>query len=124
LSIGLFKRPYTVRKHGKQVIEKGYPSAPYTDVTARLDVQPLAPNELMALPEGERTVKRIKSFGPDKLASADNQAGVPGDRLFYRGEWYECKSSVRWDHTMLSHYRSDFALINEQPEPPGEAADP
>lgn len=120
LYIGLFKRPYTIRQYGEQTITDGYPSSPYSDTMTRLNVQPLTPDELMALPEGERTVKRVKSFGPDKLKSADEFKGIPGDHLFYQGLWYECKSSVMWDHTILSHYRSDFVILpqREQDDPP------
>ena len=119
--IGLFKRRYTIRHYGPQAIVNGYASAPYTDMTARLDVQPLSADDLMALPEGERTVKRVKSYGPDKLISANEFSGTPADRLFYGGYWYECVSSVMWDHTILSHYKSEFTLLpqRDQEEPPG-----
>ena len=118
--IGLFKKSYTVRHYAAQTVENGYAAAPYSDTTMRLDVQPLTPDELMALPEGDRTVKRIKTFGGDKLASADEFEGIPGDRLFYNGRWFECTSSVRWDHTLLSHYRSDFIILpqRDQMAPP------
>jgi len=112
--IGLFKKSYTIRQHKAQTVVKGYASAPYSDTLIRLNVQPLSSNELLALPEGERTVKRVKSFGPDKLTSADDFEGVPGDRLFYNGRWYECTSSVMWDHTILAHYRSDFVILPQR----------
>jgi hypothetical protein len=120
LYIGLFKKPHIVRQYGKQAFVRGYASAAYTDKAVRLDVQPLSPDDLMALPEGDRTVKRIKTFGPDRLTSADEFRDTPGDRLFYNGQWYECKSSVMWDHTILSHYRSNFVILpqREQMEPP------
>ena len=118
--IGLFKRPYVVRHYGEQSLVDGYASAPHTDAVTRLDVQPLTPDELMALPEGDRTVKRVKTFGPDRLTSADDYDDIPADRLFYQGLWYECTSSVMWDHTLLSHYRSDFVILpqRDQMEPP------
>ncbi len=122
MSIGLFKRSYTVRRYGKQTIKNGYAASPWDDITVMLNIQPLTSNELRTLPEGERTVKRIKAFGPDHLTSADEFAGTLGDRLFYNGQWYECKSSVMWDHTPLSHYRSEFVILpkNEQMKPPGD----
>jgi len=120
MSIMLFKKPYTVRKHEAQTIIDGYPSASYADVTVLLNVQPFTPDEMQAVPEGDRTVKRVKSYGPFRLISADEYGGIPGDRLFYRGLWYECKSSVQWDHTILRHFRSDFVALpaNKQPAPP------
>ena len=118
LYIGLFKKSYTVRRHEAQTIIRGHTASPFRDVILQLNVQPLAPDELMALPEGERTVKRLKSFGPDRLASSDEAEGIPGDRLFYKGRWYECMSSVEWDHTMLGHYRSEFTILPQRAQMP------
>jgi len=121
--LSIFTRPYTVRKHLPQEIIDGYTSAAYSDVTLRLDVQPYSPDDLQALPEGARTVKRVKSFGEDELVSANDFTGTTGDLLFYRGEWYECKSSVRRDHTPLGHYRSDFVVLpSTRQTPPPEAS--
>ena len=50
MNIGLFKRPYTVRSYGPQALKGGHASAPYTDSTKMLDVQPLGPDELLSLP--------------------------------------------------------------------------
>ena len=122
--IGLFKKPYTVRRYGEQKVTGGYSSAPYEDISARLDVQPLSPDEMMALPEGDRTVKRIKSFGPEMLTSADDYKGVFGDRLFYQGLWYECKSSVMWEHTILHHYRSEFVALQQSDQDPPPTPEP
>ncbi|MDR1687276.1 MAG: hypothetical protein LBS21_01530 [Clostridiales bacterium] len=126
MSLSLFKSLYTVRKYGEQTIVKGYASSSYSDISARLNVQPLSPDELAALPEGERTVKRIKAFGSEKFTSADEFSETPADRLFYSGKWYECKSSVMWNHTLLSHYRSEFVILpaGEQAEAPTGAIKP
>ena len=120
LSIGLFKKKYTVRQYGQQQNVDGYYSAPYSDTVMLLNVQPLTPDELKALPEGEKTVKRLKSYGKAKMQSADEFVGIPGDRLFYQGLWYECVSSNMWDHTPLAHYESKYVLLppTEQEEPP------
>lgn len=120
MAIGLFKKPYVVRKHGAQTVIRGYAQAGYADSIAWLNVQPQAPNDYQANPEGEKTVKHLKSWGADKLASANDSDGVPGDMLYYNGLWYECKSSVMWNHTMLRHYQSDFVSlpVDRQPRQP------
>ena len=120
MGIMLFKKPYTVRKHQAQEIVNGYAVAPFFDVTMKLNVAPLGSDDLQALPEGERAVKRVNAFGPDKITSADDAQGVPGDYLYYYGQWYKCISSVYWDHTFLRHYESQFVLLpmSEQPPPP------
>ena len=124
MGIMLFKKPYTVRKYQPQTIINGYAAAPYYDVTMKLNVAPLGSEDLQALPEGERTVKRVNAFGPDKITAADNTQGIPGDCLYYYGQWYRCVSSVYWDHTFLRHYESQFALLPlaEQPQPPKASA--
>ena len=109
--IGLFKRPYTIRRHGPESNVGGYTQAKYEDFITRLNVQPQAPHDFEANPEGDRTVKHLKSWGPDMLISADEYTGTPGDLLYYHGLWYECKSSAMWDHTILSHYQSDFVAL-------------
>jgi len=120
MGIGLFKKPYTLRKHGPQININGHMAASYTDTIVRLNVQPQAPHEYVGAPEGETTVKRLKAWGPSQLDSANEYTNTPGDLLFYKGIWYECTSSADWDHTILSHFQSDFVALpaSKQPEPP------
>ena len=115
MAIGIFRRTYTLRRFGEQTITDGYADAPYTEITVRLNVQPLSANELKALPEGERTIKRVKAFGAAKLISADKTAQRPGDWLFCDGEWYECRTCVHWLHTPLHHCEAEFVLLEQQP---------
>ena len=121
MAITIWRKPYVLRRHEPQTInDKGYASAPFSDMTVHLNVQPMGANDLLALPEGARTVKRIVAFGNDELISADEINGIPGDYLFYFGAWYECTSCVRWKHTFLRHFHSQFVILpqKEQPGPP------
>ena len=124
MGIGLFKKPYTVRRHGPQKVVGGYAQAPFSDCVMLLNVQPQAPDSYQGLPEGERTVKHLKTYGRNKLASADERARVPGDLLYYHGAWYECKSSVLWDHTVLAHYQSDFVALPADRQPKAPEVEP
>ncbi|GHU52688.1 hypothetical protein AGMMS49975_09010 [Clostridia bacterium] len=114
MAIGIFRRPYTIRRRGEQTIVKGYAVSPSLEFIARLNIQPLSVNELQNLPEGERTIKRVKSFSADALISADEHTQTPGDLLFYDGAWYECKTCVHWLHTPLTHYESEFVVLSDQ----------
>lgn len=114
MAISIFRRPYTVRRRGEQRIIDGYAVRDSSDFTAMLNVQPMSANELLALPEGERTVKRVKTFGADELISSDEHGGRPGDLLFLDGQWYECKSCVHWLHTPLAHYEAAFVILADQ----------
>ena len=126
MGLGIFRKPYTVRKHGEQTVKRGYASAPYSDVVIRLNVQPQAPDSFEGRDYGDFTIKHLKTWGKDKLTSADEHAGIPGDCLNYQGAWYECKSSVMWEHTPLAHYQSDFVIIpaEKQFPPPESEAKP
>ena len=125
MGIKIFRRKYTVRRFGPQEdVSGGYTTAPFEDVVTPLNVQPLSTKELMALPEGDRSTKRVKAFGDLQLTAADQYQGTPGDWLFYRGAWYKCVSALPWDHTMLAHCRSEFIIVPEgelpfNMEPPG-----
>ena len=114
MAIGIFRRPYTVRRRSEQRIINGYAVRDSSDFTIMLNVQPLSANELLALPEGERTVKRVKTYGADELISADEHGGRPGDMLYYDGQWYECKTCVHWLHTPLAHYEAEFVIVANQ----------
>ena len=121
MRLGIFRKLYTVRWHEKQTVKRGYASSPYADVKMRLNIQPQAPNSLDSRVEGDITVKHLKAWGKDKLTSADENTGIPGDCLYYQGAWYECKSSAMWNYTPLAHYQSDFVIMlaEKQFPPPG-----
>lgn len=111
--LSIFRKPYTIRRFGEQEIISGYATSSYEDLTAILNVQPLSADELQALPEGERQIKRLKSFGDFEFRAADQKAGTPGDWLYYYGQWYKCVSSLIWDHTMLCHCNAEFVAVSE-----------
>ena len=110
---GFFKHQYVARRLKPDTNHGGY-SAPggHEDFLVTLNVQPLSSDELQALPEGQRTVKRIKAIGETKFQPADEETGTEGDRLYYGGKWYECKSCHTWDHTILAHTEAEFAEMS------------
>lgn len=126
MGLCIFRKPYTLRRHGEQTVKRGYASAPYSDIITRLNVQPQTPDSFEGREEGDTTVKHLKTWGRDRLTSADEINGIPGDLLYYQGGWYECKSSVMWEHTPLAHYQSDFVILpgTEQLSPPESGAAP
>lgn len=119
MGVGIFRRKFVIRRFGEENTVEGYGVAAFSDTTASLNVQPLSKDELKALPEGEQRTKRMKAFGDMVFTTADQSTGRRGDWLFYQGKmdpeghWYECVSSLGWDHTMLGHCRSEFVLVSE-----------
>ncbi len=110
--MNLFRKPYKLRRFGEQQVVRGHVSHPYTDMETLLNVQPLSPNEIALLPEGKRNIKHLKAYGDEQLIATDNDKSIVGDRILYYGKWYECSSSVTWDHTMLSHCESQFVEVS------------
>lgn len=111
MNIKLFNKPYWIRRFGQPVETDGYINETKEDLVVDLNVHPLGTDQLQALPEGERSVKRLEAQSSVQLVSANENTGVKGDLLFYHGLWYECVSSQAWDHTLLSHWNCQFVLI-------------
>ena len=111
MGFGIFRRKFTIRRFGEDEIIYGYTHTVYTDTETSLNVQPLSADELQALPEGERRTKRLKAYGDLIFRTADQSEGRRGDWLLYGGKWYECVSSLDWDHTLLSHCKSEFVEL-------------
>ena len=112
--MNIWKKPYTMRRFNAQTIgTKGYATTGYADSTVNLNVQPLSNDELEVIPEGSRSLRRIKCFGDFPFATANQETGVQADMLYFSGRWYECEMSVFWEHTPLSHYRSQFVQTPE-----------
>lgn len=94
-----------------QKLVKGYLVSGFEDMVVSLHVHPLSTNQIMALPEGERKMKRLEGHGEIELHVGDEAENRKGDLLYYQGDWYECLSCQLYDHTMLSHYNYQFVLI-------------
>lgn len=111
MNITLFNKKYWLRHFGESKIVRGYVTNGVEDRVVSLNVHPLSSDQQQALPEGERTVKRLEAQGTDVLQVASYETGTKGDLLFYHGSWYECVSAQEWNHTILSHTNYQFVLV-------------
>ena len=111
MNISLFNKEYTVRRFEVPQIVKGYVSTQHHDFKASLHIHPVSEDTINALPEGERLIKRLEGHGSVPLLSADHSKDIKGDLLYYKGNWYECESSVEYDHTILSHWNYKFVIL-------------
>ena len=116
--LDIFKKPYTLRRFEKTELVKGRSRARYTDMTVNLNVQPLSLTEVTALPDGICRTKNIKGIGKVLVRTADERAGTLADRLYYRGEWYECTGVDIWGNTPVGQTDAVFGPI-----PKAEAGD-
>ncbi len=113
MNIRIFNKNYVVRRFGEQKNFNGYLTSEYEDFVASLNVHPLSADQMQALPEGQRKVKRLEAHGEVKLVVADEKLNRKGDMLYYHRDWYECVSSQIWEHTILSHLNYQFVLVPE-----------
>lgn len=113
MNITIFNKSYWARRFTEPKIIKGYQTTGHEDFVVSLNVHPMGNDAIMALPEGERLIKRLEAEGTDVLTPADQDNNVKGDLLYYHGRWYECVSAVEWDHTFLSHINYQFTVVPE-----------
>ena len=111
MNITFFNKEYIIRRFSEQSIVKGYVTSPISDFKASLHIHPPSEDTINALPEGERLIKRLEGHGSIELISANQDTGIKGDLLYYHGKWYECVSSVEYDHTFLSHWNYKFVIV-------------
>ena len=113
--MNIFKRPYEVRRYGKTSWEDGVASAGYEDVRLMLDVQAKTRRN-QDDPAGRTTTGTLTVYSDMELHPAESDDQTDGDRLFYMGKWYVCKSSVCWGNTILSHWISEFEAVDGENE--------
>ena len=60
MNITIFNKLYWIRRFGEQKNVKGYLVSTHSDFGASLNVHPLSTDQMQALPEGQRKVKRLE----------------------------------------------------------------
>lgn len=68
-------------------------------------VQNATPDEVMTLPEGERTKETIKIHSTELLATADEDNGIAADQIEYQGGLYKVMS-VANRKTLGNYYKA------------------
>jgi predicted heme/steroid binding protein len=82
------------------------------DVEIEMSVQPLNGDEVVKLPEGDRSRQWMKGYTAQEMQVADEMTGRRGDFILYNGKVYEVMKSERWLQTDLNHYKVLLAEIN------------
>lgn len=108
MALGIFKKQYVLRKFASE--GEGYV---WSDQAALMNVQPLTGKDLLVLPEGERRIKRCKVICENRydLRISDEEHGIWGDWIFYRGSWYKCEGADARDATPIGQTTAQFVLI-------------
>lgn len=120
-----WRKKYTRRRFTAPKKVKGKLAYNYIDSEVFLDVQPVTGKELLVVPEGNRQLARIKTFGETEFIVTEQGSQKKSDLLFYAGHWYECEYCKRHGNTPLAHYRSQFVMLAEavEEQPPSEGGD-
>ena len=110
--LNIWKKWYPLRRFEGQTFVKGHAIRQYSDMRVYLDVQPQG-NDTVVAEDGKRRFANIISYGKAMIRVENVDAGILGDWLWYEGAWYECKSSLMYEHTPLAHYTCTFVLVTE-----------
>jgi hypothetical protein len=78
----------------------------------QISLQPYSAEELLLLPEGERTRRHMKGYTVTRLYNAKQSRGAKSDRLDYDGTVFEVQEVERWKVTDLDHFKVIIAELN------------
>ena len=94
----LARASYTVTRFAQGAYENGrFVRGAPTQFTIRALIQPTRGQDLLRLPEGERTRELVTIYTTDELHTANAPGGAAADRVTWRGETYEVQGVERWD---------------------------
>lgn len=74
-------------------------------------IQRLTAQEMLALPEGERSSERITIYTETKLEKGDEATKTKGDIVLYNGREYEVRKVENWMETPQPHYTAVAVLL-------------
>ena len=116
--MNFLKREHSLRRYSASEIVKGYASIPYEDLTLPTDVQTLE-DVVITTPDGSESVQRLKVFCDSEILAENQNTQQKGDRLWFQGKWFECKSSRLSENTPLRHWTATFVECLDAEAGPG-----
>lgn len=118
MAFGLWRKPHTVRRYGPSEPQDGLlvPSD-VADMVIEMDVQ-VGKCETVTDEDGEHSLQKLEVFSDEEIRAVNGQ--TMADKLWYHGKWYECRSAILLENTILSHYECEFIQCWHQEAPPSE----
>lgn len=114
-----FGRKIKVEKYGAGAYVDGFwvpGNTSLIEITA--SCQPMTANELLRLPENQRTKEWVKIFTTTKLSTADTEKKTNADVLIIDGSRYEVSSvknyTMQGPVTGIQYYRCDAVRENRK----------
>lgn len=117
--MNFFKKPHTLRRYFSPIYERGYSTIPYEDIVLPMDVQTME-NVSVTIEDGTRSVQQLKVFCDFEILVENQGTQQKGDRLWFQGKWFECKSSRLSENTPLRHWTSTFVECLDSEPAPGQ----
>ena len=113
----IFKKKHILRRFGEVTYKDGYPMADYTDMILDMDVQ--TPSDVTEMTEaGADASKSLKVFCDTEILIDDEHTGQRADKLWYKGKWFDCKTSRLAENTFIKHYVATFEECTDQDKEP------
>jgi len=117
--MNFFKRPHILRRYSSPIYERGYSTIPYEDIVLPMDVQTMK-DVSVTTSDGTKSVQQLKVFCDYEILVENQGTQQKGDRLWFQGKWFECKSSRLSENTPLRHWTSTFVECLDNEAPPGQ----
>lgn len=115
MGLKLWKRKRILRRYtGSQMIN-GYEVTTHEDFFIYADVQ-TTDQSVSTGYDGDDATQKIKVFTDTQLNVARNR--LPGDKIWFQGRWFECRSTKLSENTFLKHWTSTFVECLNQEDAP------
>lgn len=115
MGLKLWKRKHLLRRYTGQKVVDGYEIACHEDSYIYADIQTTDQSVSTDL-DGDMATQRIKVFTDTQLNVARDN--LPGDKIWFQGRWFECRSTKLSENTFLKHWTSTFIECMNQDEEP------
>lgn len=112
-----FKKTHIIRRYHAPVYTQGHMSVPYEDIRLEMDVQEID-DAAKTDADGTNSTQELEVFCDSPILTEDDGMQQKADRLWYRGKWFSCRSSILSENTILRHYTAVFVECLDKEEPP------
>lgn len=87
-----------------------------TQITRTVNIQPLKPNEILQLPESDRTRQWWKVYSDEDIRTTkEGSGGHDADEFVYQDERYKVMKVINYSMGVLDHFRAFAVRIELTP---------
>ena len=119
MGLQLWKKKRLLRRYEEPVAMAGYSiPASHVDIYIQADIQ-TTDKSASTGSDGDISLQKIKVFTETELKIA-SENGTPGDRIWFQGKWFECRTTKLSENTFLKHWTSTCVECTNADDPPEE----